>query len=245
MNTIALTAPGTTARGLQPAQRTAARLAGALYLGTMAAAVFVELSVRGRLFVSGDAAATARNIAASELLFRAGFVTDLLMYAAVAALVVALYVVLRPIDRNLALLAAVWRLVENAVLMVATLGLALAAVVLGGADYLSAFEPEQLQGLARLSLSFWGTGHRVGMVLLGLGSALFSYLWLRSRYIPRGLAAWGILSSLLLATVSALVLVLPSLGLALGMTYMAPMGIYEVGLGLWLLVKGIREPTAV
>jgi hypothetical protein len=61
--------------------------------------------------------------------------------------------------------------------------------------------------------------------------------------VPKPLALWGIFSSLVLSGFSLAIIVFPSLWTVLGMTYMAPMGIYEVGIGLWLLIKGIRLPT--
>jgi peptidoglycan biosynthesis protein MviN/MurJ (putative lipid II flippase) len=81
----------------------------------------------------------------------------------------------------------------------------------------------------------------VGFVLLGLGSAVFAYLLLKSRYIPKALAGWGIFSSLVRAVGTLAIMVFPSLG-AVGLVYMMPMGICEVGLGLWLLIKGIQAP---
>ena len=84
----------------------------------------------------------------------------------------------------------------------------------------------------------------VGFILLGLGSAVFAYLLLKSRYIPKALAVWEIFSSLVLAIATLAFIVFPGFGI-MGLAYMMPMGIYEVGLGLWLLVKGIRVPSAV
>jgi hypothetical protein len=80
----------------------------------------------------------------------------------------------------------------------------------------------------------------VAFILCGLGSAAFAYLLLRSRYVPVALAGLGIVGSLALALVTFAGLVFPGLRAAVGMSYMAPMGVYEVGLGLWLLFKGIR-----
>jgi hypothetical protein len=74
-----------------------------------------------------------------------------------------------------------------------------------------------------------------------LGSTVFAYLLLKSRYVPKAIAAWGIFSSLVLAVVTLAIIVFPGLG-ALELTYMMPMGLYEVGLGLWLLIKGIQAP---
>lgn len=237
------TATEATRAAIEPAQRTAARIAGALYLVLMATGVFGESFVRGRLIV-GDATKTAENILGSERLFRLSIAGDLITYAGVIVLMWALYVLLRPVSRNLALLAVLFRLAETAVLSVATVFSLIALRLLSGAGYLQNFSVSQLHSLARLAMSAQGLGMSVGFVLLGLGSTVFAWLLFRSGYVPRALAAWGIFSSLALAVVTLAILVLPDLGNVLGMTYMAPMGIYEVGLGLWLLIKGIQAPPA-
>jgi Domain of unknown function (DUF4386) len=71
---------------------------------------------------------------------------------------------------------------------------------------------------------------------------VFSYLWLKSGYIPRALASWGIFSALVLALVGLVIMVFPKVWEAVGLAYMVPMFFYEVGLGLWLLLKGLRTP---
>jgi hypothetical protein len=157
-------------------------------------------------------------------------------------LIWAFYVLVRPVNKNLALLAAFFRLAENAVLCVATVNSLVALKLLSGAGELKAFEASQLHSLAMLVLSAQGLGMNVGFTLLGLGSTVFAYLLLKSRYVPKALAAWGIFSSLVLAAGTLAIMVFPGLGVV-GLAYMMPMGIYEVGLGLWLLVKGIRAPS--
>lgn len=231
-----------TAPAITSTQRTAAKWVGALYLIQMALAVFGESFVRGRLIVR-DAAQTATNITGSETLFRISIATDLLVYATVIGLVWGIYVILKPINREVALLGTFLRLVENAILAVTTLTAFIALRLLNGAPYLEPFEPAQLQALARLFLGVYGAGLSIGFVFLGFGSAVLSYVWLQSRYIPRALAAWGIFASLVLATFSLGTMIFPRLYAVLGMSYMMPMGLYEVGLGLWLLIKGIRQPA--
>ena len=230
-------------QAIEREQRTAAKLAGVLYLLQMATGVFGYWA-KGQV-TSPDAAQTAANLATSERLFRIGVVADLLTAVIVIGLVVALYVVLKPVNRSVALLAAFWRLAENAIGGLATLNAFLALRLLSGAGYLKEIDPPQLQALARLFLGAQGQGLSIAFVFLGLGSAAFSYLWFQSRYVPRPLAAWGIFSALLLSLVTLTILVFPPLGSVLKLTYMAPMGIYEVGLGIWLLVKGLRAPTEV
>lgn len=79
-------------------------------------------------------------------------------------------------------------------------------------------------------------GGFIGAVFLGLGSTAFAYLWLKSRYIARGLAALGIFSSLAMAIGILGMMVFPGLASVVGPAYWMPMFIFEVTLGLWLLV---------
>jgi len=218
----------------------AARVAGLLYVIQMATAVFGEVFVRGRLIARGDPAKTAENIMGAERLFRLSVAGDLLTYVAVIALTWCLYVVLRRVDENVALLGVLFRLAENAVLCVATVNSLAVLRLLSGAESLKAIEPSQRQALASLAIAVQGLGMSVGFILCGLGSAVFAYLLLRSRYVPSALAGLGIFGSLVLALVTLAGIVFPGLRAAAGMAYMAPMGLYEVGLGLWLLFKGIR-----
>jgi hypothetical protein len=218
-------------------QRTA-RAAGLLYLLQMAAGVF-GFWAKGQV-TTPDAAETARNLVGSERLFRLGLASDLTTCVLVIALTVALYAILSPVHPTLARLAAFWRLAENAVAAASTLGGFVALQLVGSAAYLGGVDPGTLQGLARALIGAHGSGLQVAFVFLGLGSALFSWLWWRSRYVPRLLAGLGIFASLTLGLVTLMVLVFPPLGRTLGLLYMAPMGVYEIGLGLWLLIKGVR-----
>lgn len=231
----------TTPRTIEPAQRAAAKIVGFLYLFTNATAIFA-FSVRGKLIAPRDVAQTATNIEASERLFRTGIAAEMLTIVGVLVLLWGLYVILKPIDRNVVWLATFLRLAENFVLAVITLSEFAALRLLGGADYLRAFDARQLQGLAYTLIRVYGDGFSIGFLFLGLGSAVFSYLWLKSRYIPRWLAILGIFGSSVMALLSLAIVVFPGLA-ALGLTYMLPMGLYEFGLGFWLLFKGIQAPA--
>jgi hypothetical protein len=224
-------------------QQAAARVAGALYLATSATAVFSEMVVKGRLIVPGDALATARAVTGAERLFRLALASEVVTFAGVVALAWALHVVLSPACRHVARLALCLRLVEAAVgASCVTLSL-LALRPLGGAAHLQAFDLAQRAVLSRLFLGAAATGMHVMFVILGLGSAAFAWAWLRSRYIPRPLAWLGLAGSLLLSAGSFATLVSPALGDRLGMSYMLTLGVFEVTLGAWLLVRGVRLPA--
>jgi len=234
MNT---TTPTSTSR-LEPAQHTAAKIVGFLYLFTNVTAI-MAFSARGRLMVPHDAVQTAQNIAASEWLFRSGIAFELITVVGVIILLWALYVVLKPINKDVALLGAFLRLAENFILAYITVQEFAALAVLKSTASLQGFGTPQLQGLSDIFLRAYGDTFNIGFLFLGLGSAVFSCLWLKSRYIPRVLAAWGIFAALVMALMSLALIVFPGLA-ALGMSYMMPMGLYEFGLGFWLLIKGVQ-----
>lgn len=228
---------------IEPAQQVTARVVGLLYILTMASSVFSEMIVMDRLVVPGDALATARSIAGAALFFRLGVLADLFTCAGVVALNWGLYVILRPVGRRLALLGASLRVVEAAITGSLLVLSFLVLRLLGKADDPAAFAPEQLAVLARAVLGARASGLHVAGVLLGLGSALYGFLWWRSGYIPRPLALLGIVGSLGLVGVTSLVILFPSLGKLLNVLYMLPLGLFEVMLGLLLLAGGLRAPV--
>jgi hypothetical protein len=230
-------------RPLLPEQHNAARVVGAIYLLAMATSMFAELYVRMPLFVRGNAVQTMMNIASTERLFRAAAVIHLITFASDAVIAVALYIILAPVNRNIALLGAFWRLADCAILSIATLNDFAALRFLSGVDYLNAFDRNQLLALGRVFLSIRAAGFQFGFVFLGLGSTVFAVLWLKSRYVPRALAMLGIFASLLLALAELLFLVFPAWDAASRQVHFLPMFLFEVTMGFWLLAKGIREPA--
>jgi hypothetical protein len=221
-----------------------ARVVGVIYLAAMALSMFSQVYVPSRLVVPGDVAATARNLVASEGLFRAGIVIDVLVFLSDVVLAWALYELLRPVDDALARLGAFLRVADAAILACATLNGLLGLRFSSGATYLKAIEPEELQALSRAFMIQRGTGLYIGFVFLGAGSLVFAYLLLRSRYIPRVLAAWGIFASALLALGALATLQSPWFAANGAMVSMVPMFLYEVPLGVWFLVRGVDSPTA-
>lgn len=162
-----------------------ARIGGILYLFIIVAALFGEVFVRGKLIVKGDAAATANNILASEALFRVGLAGELLTCVCDVTLAMILYVLLKPVNRNLALLAAFHRVTFIAIYAASKLFLVAGVVVLGGADYLKAFDPQQLHALAYLSIRLHGLGYGLSLLFFGVCCVLFGYLIQKSGYLPR------------------------------------------------------------
>ncbi|HVT03829.1 MAG TPA: DUF4386 domain-containing protein [Thermoanaerobaculia bacterium] len=225
---------------IDESQRKAATVVGFSYLFALPPAIFAEFYVRSRLIAFGNAAQTARNIMAHERLFRLGTASNLTVFAVDVALIVSLYVVLMPVDRSLALLATGWGLIETTILVVVTLSDFDVLRILSGADYLHAFEPNRLQALAMLSVRAHGATYNVGLVLAGLRSTAFCYLWFKSRFIPRGLAAWGMVASFLMGASAFSFIIFPELTKIVGVEiYGAPIFFFELTMGLWLLIRGL------
>jgi hypothetical protein len=181
-------------------QTRAARLAGALYVTQMATGIF-GFMVRSSPMVRGDLARTAENILTSERMFRLSIVTDVAMVAQVIALTWALYVLLRPVNKDVALLGAWFRIAENAVICALTAQLIVAIGLFRQPEYMSAFDAAQANALGRLFLSANILGYNLAFILLGLGSAVFAYLLFESRYVPRVLAGVGVIGCLVFASV--------------------------------------------
>lgn len=221
------------------------RLAGIIYLLTMATANFSDFYVRLQLFAPADPQQTLRNIAASGVLVRLGIGSDLITIAGSVILVVALYVILKPINRSAALVAAFWWLLECAIAAVVTLNSLAALFLLSGKDALVTVNPGHLETLAQLFLNADRAGNRIAALLFGLGSTVFCYLWFKSRYIPRTLAAWGILSSLVPIMAPLSTVMFPALiDVPLRRARSGwPIMTFEIMLGLWLLLKGTRAPV--
>ena len=226
---------------IEDSQRKAAKVVGFTYLIALLPAVFAEFFVRDRLINFHDAAQTAMNIVAHERLFRLGIASNLAVFAIDVILITALYVVLKPVNQRLALLAASWGLIETAIFVVTTLTDLDVLRILSGADYLRAFEVDRLQALAGLSIRAHGAVYNVGLVFAGLRSTVFCYLWLESGFIPRALAGWGVSASFLMGACAFAFMIYPELATVVSVgIYGGPIFVFELTMGCWLLFRGLQ-----
>ena len=219
-----------------------ARVVGFSYLFALLPSVFAEFYVSGRL-VSDNAIVTAQNIIAHERLFRLGIASNLLIFATDVVLVTALYIVLERVNRRLALVATFFRLIETMILIVAVLNDFYVLRLLSGESYLTTVNPDVLAALARVSMGAHGSAYGVALLLFGFGSPVFCYLWLKSGYIPKPLALWGLLASVWIGICSFAFIVFPELTKVINVGYYGgPIFLFELAIGLWLLFKGVRTP---
>jgi hypothetical protein len=228
-----------TAAATEPSLDRYARLAGLLYLAIIVTSILSLFLVEARLVVDGDWATTTQRIAADQTLFRAGLVYDMVMFASVIALAWALFVMLRGVDRNRALLALLWRMAEAVVGAVTVLLGVLVALLVDSQDARAAFEPAQLHALVDVLLTARAIGFDVVVFFLSLGTIVYCRLLYRSRYVPRALAGLGIVAFVIMLVGTAVGLLLPQ-HRDLTMVGWAPGIVFEAAIGVWLLLKGVR-----
>ena len=221
-------------------QRKAARIAGFGYLIILVAALFAEFFVRQSLIVPGDAATTVNNIIANELLFRSSVVGWLIALIFDVVVALALYVLLKPVNKSLALLAAWFRLIHAAIAGINLLNGFLALQLLGGAEYLSILEPNQLHALVLPFLNVHSYGLSIGISFFAPHLLILGYLVFKSGYLPKITGILLIIASILYLIDNLAYFLLPS--------YMTPMFlallilVAESVFFLWLLFKGGKIP---
>ncbi|HSU89922.1 MAG TPA: DUF4386 domain-containing protein [Sporolactobacillaceae bacterium] len=231
-----------TAHAAEISPQTYARIGGVLYLIIIVAGGFAEGVVRSRLIVAGDAAATAKNIMASEWTWRIAFAGDLAIYACAVPLVLIFYVLLSPVNRNLALLAVFFNLVSIAIEGVNALSHFAPLLILNGADYLKVFDQHQLQALALLFVNLHAYGFAISLTIFSFVLLLEGYLIFNSGYFPKTLGVFVAIAAICYLTNSFALFLAPVFQAKIFPTILIPSFIGELSLCLWLLVMGVNVP---
>lgn len=222
-------------RAAEASPRSKARIAGVLYLLEGLPAVFQQVVI-SRLIVSGDAAATAANVQANELLFRVWFAAALLAVACHIAYTVLFYDLFRPVNRTIALLAAAVSLVACALQASAALFQLAPLLVLGGGNSMGALTPGQAQALALLFFNLHTQAFNIYLIFFGFWLIPTGYLILRSTFFPRII---GVL--LMLDGLGWVMFLWSPLATALYPVISVVAALGEIPLVLWLLVVGVNE----
>ena len=217
-----------------------ARIGGALYLVIIVLGIFAEGFVNTKLIVSGDAAATAGNIMASQPLWRIGIAANMMVVLCAVPLLMIEYVLLRPVNRNLALLAVLFNLVSLAVEAISKLFLFAVMAVLEKAEYLAAFEPRQLQALAFLAFKSHDVAFNIALIFFGCTCIINGYLIFRSRYLPKWVGVLMQVAGACYLTACFAALFSTALLDIISPAILAPSFIGESSFCLWLLTKGVN-----
>ncbi len=222
--------------------RNPGRFAGLLYVLASIAGFFAMGYVPGKLIVHGNAASTASNIAANETLFRLGIAGELIGYAGFIFVALALYDLLKGVNRRHASLMVTLIVVSVPIAFLNELNSMAALVLVRGADFLSIFDKPQRDALAMLFLNL----HFYGFVV----AEIFSSLWLlplavlvyRSRFLPRFLGVWLALAGFAWVILSLTGVLSPQYYDKV-YTFTQPAVFGELVFMFWLLIKGARPPA--
>lgn len=222
-----------------------ARLAGLMFLLTLVVPTLGWALALARLIVPGEALATGRAVAAHPLVFRAGILSEILTAVVVLVLAAALYRLLESIDRTVATIALHLKIVEGALWAVVALAhvAALGALEQGASEPLAAGEVHALAGLL---LAAHMPVTAVPGVLMGLSLVLFLSLLFRAGYVPRALAAFGVLAYALVSLYDSLLIASPRLAanVAVQIVGWGPSVVFELVMGPWLLIRGGSQSRA-
>ena len=223
-------------------QRTAAKVAGVAGLLAFALVVFGNYVLLGPLIVPRNAVDTARNILAHETQFRLALICFITYGIGAVVLSTALYVILAPVNRGLALAGALFRFVFAILWLIAPLNSLAALRLIGDSPYLKVFEADHLQALARVQIAGSFDDYYVGLPFFGLAATVCAWLWLKSKYIPRGLSIFGVIGSAWCVFCAIVYLIFPDFNKIVNdYIFDSPMALFELIVSIWLLVKGLKS----
>lgn len=217
-----------------------ARTAGLLYLIYIVVHISADVIGRSRIIVYGDAMTTAKNILASASQFQIGFVLDL--FAAVLFLLTAwaLYKLLKPVNENMALLFLLLNADGVALQAASNLFLPVSQMLLSGADYAKAFQPDQQQALAMSFLYLYKNGFMIAQIFYGAWLFPLGYVVFKSGFLPKVLGIVLMIHCCTWLMNSLQFFLFPGFTAIAYVSY--PLGfIAEFGLSLWLLIVGAKE----
>jgi hypothetical protein len=200
------------------------------------------MGLQSHLVAAGDAAATSNHILVSQSQWRLSVAAELAMFSCDIPLALIFYVLLRPVNANLALLAAFFRFAEAVMGGVFVIWHVMPIVLLSGAGYLKSVEPQQLQAFVLVSLKVYDYGFGIALIPFGLSCAFLGYLIFQSTYLPKTLGVLMALAGACYVINSFALIVAPGLANATFIAIIVTGFPAELGLTLWLIVFGVNVP---
>jgi hypothetical protein len=221
----------------------AARIAGAVYLSMVFTAPLSLIYVPSKLIVRGDAAATANNILTHETLFRLSIIGELVGQVIFICLAIALYRLLRDVNKTWACLMVSFVLVSAAVGFLNALNNIAAVILFRGGEFLTVFDEAQREALGMLFIRLHSHGHFINEIFWGLWLFPFGLLVFRSRFLPRFLGVWLMIDCFGWLVLSITALFFP-LYYGAAFRYSQPVLFGELAIMLWLLIRGAKVQVA-
>jgi hypothetical protein len=215
---------------------TRGRILAALYLFVIIAGVTAQSLISDRLVVGNDAARTAANILANKSLYRLGFTIFMLEMVAQVGATALFYDLLKPVNRSVARTAMILGLTGCGIKTMARLFYYTPLILLGGATYLSAIQPAQLEALALVSLKINNQGAAIALIFFGFESFLWGWLLFKAEFLPRFL---GLIS--MIGGLGWLTFLWPPLGSRafVGVALFAIAGV--IATTGWLFIRGVDD----
>lgn len=223
-------------------QRKAAKVAGLMFLLSLMVPLLNWIFVLSKFIVAENAIATAQNILANEFLFRIGIINELIISTVAVILALALYIILKPVNKNLALLALFLKLIESTLWAVIALGHFIALLILNGQASSTVSEPEKIQALVGLFLNAYISVTAIPGVFVGLNLMVFLYLLFKSKYVPGILAGFGVLSYAFIFAYDLITILSPNYAknMIIQIICWASGILPVIIIGLWLIFKGVN-----
>ncbi|MFC4818586.1 DUF4386 domain-containing protein [Flavobacterium sp. GCM10023249] len=216
-----------------------ARIAGFCYLIVIATGLFSEVFVRQSLRVANDALATAHNIRTNEMLYRLGFVADLVNFVAGIPTILILYYFFKKSTKIILQIALALVIIQTAIIAINLLNQITPLLLLSNDTYLTTFQPNQLATLSLLSLHIQSQGYGIGLVFFGLYCILMGYVIIKTKAIPVIIGVAYALAGLCYLINSFTMFLSKGFANPLFIYLALPIFIGELSLCLWLLIKGI------
>jgi hypothetical protein len=216
------------------------KAAGLTYVIIIVIGVLNSIFIDARLIIYEDISLTINNILANEFLFRFGNAWVLILYVSVILISVLLYLILKNVNKNLALLAMVFRIIE-ALLGITTVLISFFILGLLNNQFNAAsIENAQVNVLVAALLDLRTIGLYIVLLLVGLGGTIFFYLFYISLYIPRILSIWGMFTYLSMLIFSLISILFPESPDQLEIVLYGLGTLFELTIGFWLLIKGVN-----
>jgi len=224
--------------------RNPGRVAGLWYLLLVLIGPLRLIYIPNKLFVHGDAATTASNIAAHEWLFRFGMAADLVGAVILIVMTLAFYRLFKGVDQHLAVLVVILGGVMPALLYLVNVASDAATLTLvRGGDFLSAFDKPQRDALAMLFLRLRDHQTTAAEILWGAWLFPLGMLVYRSRFLPRFLGVWLVINGVTYVALSLTGVLVPQYQDKV-FTFGQPAFFAEIAFMLWLVVKGAKLPES-
>ena len=216
-----------------------ARIAGLCYLVVIVTGLFSEVFVRQALRVPNDAITTANNIQNHEMLFRWGFVADLINFVIGLPSVIIIYFFFKSVNKMLVQIALTFVIIQTAIVAVNLLNQILPLLLLSHETYVNTFQQNQLSTLSLISLNLQAQGYAIGLVFFGVYCLIIGYVIYKSQMLPKVLGVLYVISGLGYLINSFTMFLSKGFANPLFVYLAIPIFIGELSFCLWLIIKGI------